>query len=69
LACHSPPFGLIWAYAGLGDRDRAFAALERGYKLGSDRMIWLNVDPLVAPLRSDSRFADLARRIGPPSAE
>jgi TolB-like protein/Flp pilus assembly protein TadD len=61
-----PPFGLIWAYAGLADRDRAFGALERDYKLGSDRMIWLNVDPLLAPLRSDPRFTDLARRIGLP---
>jgi len=61
-----PPFGLIWAYAGLGDRDRAFAALEDGYKLGSDRMTWLNVDPLLDPLRSDSRFTDLVRRMGLP---
>jgi TolB-like protein/Tfp pilus assembly protein PilF len=59
-----PPFGLIWAYAGLDDRDRAFAGLERAYELGSDRMIWLNVDPLLDPLRADPRFTDLVRRIG-----
>jgi hypothetical protein len=64
-----PPFGLIWAYAGLDELDRAFAALERSFQLGSDRMIWLNVDLLLAPLRSDPRFADLARRIGLPSAD
>jgi hypothetical protein len=27
-----PSFGLIWAYAGLGDNDRAFAWLERSFE-------------------------------------
>jgi TolB-like protein/tetratricopeptide (TPR) repeat protein len=64
-----PPFGLIWAYAGLGDRDRAFDVLDRAYELGSDRMTWLNVDPLLDPLRSDPRFIDLVRRMGFPSRD
>jgi hypothetical protein len=63
------PFGLIWAYAGLGDRDRAFAVLERAYEMRVDRMVWLNVDPLLDPLRSDPRFTDLVRRMGLPGAE
>jgi TolB-like protein/Tfp pilus assembly protein PilF len=61
-----PPFGLIWAYAGIGDRDRAFASLERAYEMRADRMVWLNVDPLLDPLRSDPRFTDLVRRMGLP---
>jgi TolB-like protein/DNA-binding winged helix-turn-helix (wHTH) protein/Tfp pilus assembly protein PilF len=61
-----PPFGMIWAWAGLGDRDRAFALLERAYQDRIDRMVWLNVDPLLEPLRSDPRFEDLARRMGLP---
>ena len=60
------PFGLIWAYAGIGDRDRAFASLERSYEMRADRMVWLNVDPLLDPLRSDPRFTDLVRRMGLP---
>jgi hypothetical protein len=60
-----PPFGLIWAYAGV-DNERAMASLERAAKMGVDRMIWLNVDRLVDPLRSDPRFTDLVRRIGLP---
>ena len=61
------PFGMIWAYAGLGDKERAFAYLERAYQERVGRMVWLNVDPLLDPLRSDSRFKDLVRRIGLPT--
>jgi len=61
-----PQFGLIWAYAGLGDRDRAFAALERAYAERFGRLVWLSTDPLLEPLRSDPRFEELARRVGVP---
>ncbi len=62
-----PPFGIIWAYAGLGDEEQAFAWLERSFQERRDRMVWLNVDPLLDPLRSDPRFHDLVRRVGLPS--
>jgi Tfp pilus assembly protein PilF len=61
------PFGMIWAYAGVGDNDAAFAWLERAYDEHRDRMVWLNVDPLLDPLRSDPRFDDLVRRTGLPT--
>jgi len=61
------PFGLIWAYAAL-DKDKAFAYLETSYQQGRPpRMVWVNVDPLLEPLRSDPRFKDLVRRIGLPT--
>jgi len=47
--------GLIWAYAGLGDKEQAFAILERSFEERRDRMVWLNVDPLLdrsAPIRA-----------------
>jgi len=62
------PFGIIWAYAGLGDKEQAFAWLERSYQERRDRIVWLNVDPLLEPLRSDPRFHDLVRRVGLPTA-
>jgi TolB-like protein/Tfp pilus assembly protein PilF len=61
-----PPFQIAWAYAGLGDNDQAFAWLERAYEERRIRMQWLNVDPLLARLRSDPRFTDLVRRMGLP---
>jgi TolB-like protein/Tfp pilus assembly protein PilF len=59
-----PPtyFGMI--YAGLGDKDQAFAWMEKAFAERADGLIWLNVEPMVDPLRDDPRFHDLVRRIG-----
>jgi len=59
-----PRFSFIWAYAGLGDKEQAFAWLEKAYQERRDRVFLLNVDPLLDPLRSDLRFQDLVRRVG-----
>jgi TolB-like protein/Tfp pilus assembly protein PilF len=64
-----PDWGFIWAYAGLGDNEQAFAWLEKVFEERSARLVWLHVDPLLEPLRSDPRFADLVRRVGLPSRE
>ena len=64
-----PSFGIIWACAGLGDKDQAFAWLEKSYQEHRDRIVWLNVDPLLEPLRSDPRFHDLVRRVGLPTTK
>jgi serine/threonine-protein kinase len=54
-------------YSALGEKDQAFEWLERAYQERSFFMTWLNVDPQVAPLRSDPRFAYLVRRVGLPN--
>jgi TolB-like protein/Flp pilus assembly protein TadD len=59
-----PRFSFIWAYAGLGDKEQAFAWLEKAYQERRDRVFLLNVDPLLNPLRSEPRFQDLVRRVG-----
>jgi len=50
-----------YIYVALGEKDRAFESLERGYE---ERLISvIRVDPAFDPLRSDPRFADLLRRM------
>jgi hypothetical protein len=54
-------------YVGLDEKDEAFAWLEKAYQERSWwLLLWIKMDPQVDSLRSDSRFADLMRRIGFP---
>jgi TolB-like protein/Flp pilus assembly protein TadD len=58
-----PAYGIATIYAGLGDKERAFAYLEKEYANGAFYLNNLKVDPEVDNLRSDPRFADLLRRV------
>ena len=49
----------------LGDKDAAFAALEKAFP-GRTELLLIKVDPRLDNLRSDPRYADLLRRIGLP---
>ena len=53
-------------YAALGEKDEALAWLEKGYEERGFQMQYLKVDPRWDNLRSDTRFANLIRRIGFP---
>jgi TolB-like protein/DNA-binding winged helix-turn-helix (wHTH) protein/Tfp pilus assembly protein PilF len=57
-------FDLAEIYAQLGEKDQAFAWLERAYEGRSFMMLYLKSAPNLDPLRSDPRYADLLRRIG-----
>jgi serine/threonine-protein kinase len=50
--------------AALGERDRAFALLDKAYDHHSPGMVWLKVDPRFDSLRGDVRFQRLLRRMG-----
>jgi hypothetical protein len=47
----------------LGDRDSAIESLERAYADRSTNIAFLEYDPTFDGLRSDVRFAALAKRI------
>ncbi|HKE06680.1 MAG TPA: winged helix-turn-helix domain-containing protein [Candidatus Acidoferrum sp.] len=55
-----------YLYAVLGDKDRAFAWLEKAYQHKTHGMPFLKEDPTWDDVRSDPRFADLERRVGVP---
>jgi len=55
-----------YLYAVSGEKDRAFAWLERAYQQKTHGMPFLKADPTWDDIRSDPRFADLERRVGIP---
>jgi len=60
------PAALVNVYIGLGEKDKAFEWLEKAYQERSNYVAYLKVFPILDPLRSDPRFADLVRRVGLP---
>jgi TolB-like protein/Tfp pilus assembly protein PilF/tRNA A-37 threonylcarbamoyl transferase component Bud32 len=58
------PTLIAYIYIALGDKDQAFAWLDRGYQERAGNIPWMHIEPKFDPIRSDPRFADLVRRIG-----
>ena len=58
------PFDLAVIWAGLGGKDQALGWLDKALAGRSSEMIFIAVDPMLDGLRSDPRFAALARRVG-----
>jgi tetratricopeptide (TPR) repeat protein len=58
------PYDLAVLYTGLGDKDHAIEQLNKAFEERAGWIIYLRVEPLFDPLRSDSRFPDLLRRVG-----
>ena len=66
-ARQASPYHLAIIYAGLGDKDQAFASLEEAYREHSRPLAsGLKVNPTWDSLHADPRFADLLRRMGLP---
>jgi hypothetical protein len=51
-------------HLGLGETDEAFRLLDLAYQEKVDRLVYLNVEPMADPIRSDPRFAKLMAKIG-----
>ena len=54
-------------YAQLGDKNAAFAALDRAWEVRDASLLGVKVNPFLNPLRSDPRYAALVRRVGFPT--
>jgi TolB-like protein/DNA-binding winged helix-turn-helix (wHTH) protein len=59
---------LMYAYAGLGRKDEAFASMQKAYEQreGMDLMLFLGVDPQFDSLHSDQRFNAFLKKAGLP---
>jgi TolB-like protein/Flp pilus assembly protein TadD len=53
-------------YGALGDKDKAFAELEKALEQRDSWVKWIKVDPMFDPLRDDPRFKDLIHLLGLP---
>jgi serine/threonine-protein kinase len=54
-------------YGQLGDKDKAFAALERAFEIKDGGLLGLRVHPFLDPLRSDPRFSALLAKMNFPA--
>ncbi len=59
-------YEIALVYAGMGEKEEAFAWLEKSFVARDKGLTYLKIDPCLDPLRSDSRFQDLVRRVGLP---
>jgi eukaryotic-like serine/threonine-protein kinase len=60
------PMSFVFTYIHLGDKDKAFAWLEKAYEERSPWLTYLRADPQFHSLQSDPRFQTLVKRIGFP---
>ncbi len=61
---HVPPYFFALLHSALGEKEEAFAWLEKGYNERDPYLIWVKVSPAADGLRTDPRLADLTRRLG-----
>jgi eukaryotic-like serine/threonine-protein kinase len=58
-----PAYNMAMIYLGLKDFDKTFEWLDKAFEERSGFLPFLNVEPMIDPLRTDSRFQDLLWRI------
>lgn len=61
------PFDLALIHAALGEKDKAFALLDRAVAEHSTFLVYSKWEPRLDPLRSDPRFKEILKRIGLPA--
>ena len=63
---HDHPLRLAMIYAALGNKDRAFEALDQAADILPQRVGLMLMYPELASLRGDARFAAVRRKLGLP---
>ncbi|MCU0291486.1 MAG: tetratricopeptide repeat protein [Thermoanaerobaculaceae bacterium] len=64
VARHVPAFYVAALWSSLGEKDRAFAWLDRAVEQRSTLLVTLDVEPAFDPIRADPRFAAVRRTVG-----
>ena len=69
FATHQPWHGTVFDMmltrpAATGDNEQALKWCEKGLSERTTAMVWLRVDPVYDPLRSDVRFQALLAKVG-----
>ena len=57
------PYVAATYFVQLGEKDKAFAELEKALEDRDWRLLYIKVDPRLDPLRDDPRYQDLVRRM------
>jgi tetratricopeptide (TPR) repeat protein len=63
---YEDPGQIAFIYAAMGDKDQAFAWLEKAYKEKAGSLQYIKGNRIADPLHSDPRYADLLKRMGLP---
>jgi len=61
---YASPFDIALIYAALGEKDTAFAWLDKAVAEHSTWLVYSKWEPRLDPLRGDTRFPDILRRVG-----
>ena len=57
---------IAMAYAGLGEKDKAFEWLDKSYESHDEAILWLKNHPMFEPLREDPRYKPMLKRLNLP---
>jgi serine/threonine protein kinase/Tfp pilus assembly protein PilF len=58
-----PAYSIAMVYAGLADKEQTIFWLTKGYQDRNDDMVYMKIEPVLDPMRSDPRFQALIRGI------
>jgi eukaryotic-like serine/threonine-protein kinase len=61
---YTDPYFVAFIYTALGEYTDAFKWLDTALEARSTRMIWLDLDPKLDPVRSDPRFVTFREKVG-----